>query len=220
MRVLLAVGSAPCLFDDVQAALKLYPAAELMLINGACTVPIPAEHVLAGHADKSTMFAVSRAQAFPNAPPYRMHATLSYPEQKAAFPLVTDWWGQDKVTGATSAGKAARIGLAMGYDRVVLCGCPLEPSAGYWIGEAKVPHGCPRFNTPDPRGAVLRYRKKMAVLAKQEPFKSQVFSMSGYSKQVLGAPTDADDARAGDSTLRAVLPVEGLRDGRQAQATR
>jgi len=189
MRVLLAVGSAPCLFDDVQAALELYPDASLMLINGACTAFRHAEHVLSGHTNKSRLFKEERAKAFPDHPPYRMHATLSYPAQRQENPDITDWWGQDKVTGATSAGKAARIGLALGYDRVILCGCPLDADAGYWNGEAKVPHDCERFDTPNnPRRVITRYRDKMAVLAKQEPFKSQVFSMSGYSRSVLGGP--------------------------------
>ena len=186
---MLAVGSAPCLFDDVQAALELYPGASLMLINGAWTAYRHAEHLLAGHTSKAGLFMSERLKRFPDAPAARVHATLSYPAQRQENPLVTDWWGQDKVTGATSAGKAARIGLALGYDRVILCGCPLDSNVGYWDGEANVTHdGCPRFNTPDPRRAVARYRDKMAFLAKQEPFKSQVFSMSGYSRSVLGGP--------------------------------
>jgi hypothetical protein len=187
---MLAVGSAPCLFDDVADAMKMYPDAERMLINGACTAFHSVEHILAGHTNKSNLFAAERARVYPGSGVvYRFHATLSYPEQRILNPLITDWWGQDKVTGATSAGKAARIGLALGYDRIVLCGCPMDADAGYWEGEAKVPHdGCPRFNTPDPRQAIRRYRDKLAVLAKTEPFKSQVFSMSGYSRSVLGAP--------------------------------
>lgn len=189
MRVLLAVGSAPCLFKDVLEALTLCPRAELMLINGAWTAYEYAEHLLAGHTDKSALFMAERLRVFPDAPKARVHATLSYPAQKQQNPLVSDWWGQDKATGATSAGKAARIGLALGYDRVILCGCPLDPNVGYWEGEAKIPHDCERFNTPgNPRNVITRYRDKMAFLAKQEPFKSQVFSMSGYSRDVLGAP--------------------------------
>lgn len=190
MRVLLAVGSAPCLFDDVQAALALYPDASLMLINGAWTAYCHVEHLLAGHTSKSALFMAERLKRFPDAPAARVHATLSYPAQKQENPLVTDWWSQQYVTGATSAGKAARIGLALGYHRVVLCGCPLDPQVGYWSGEANVTHdGCPRFDTPgNPRRVITRYRDKMAVLAKQEPFKSHLFSMSGYSRDVLGSP--------------------------------
>lgn len=189
MRVVLAVGSAPCLFDDVRAALDAYPNASLMLINGAWTAYLHAEHLLAGHTNKSGLFMAERLKRFPDAPTARVHATLSYPAQKQENPLVTDWWGQDKATGATSAGKAARVGLSLGYDRVILCGCPLDPNAGYWEGEAKVRHDCARFDTTgNPRRVISRYRDKMAFLAQQEPFKSQVFSMSGYSREVLGAP--------------------------------
>ena len=36
MAVLLVVGSAPCLHDDMAAAFKIYPDAHVMLVNGAC----------------------------------------------------------------------------------------------------------------------------------------------------------------------------------------
>lgn len=189
MKVLLAVGSAPCLFDDVAVAQVMYPASDLMLINGAWTAYRHAQHLLAGHTNKSSLFMAARKARFPDAPPARVHATLSYPAQRTENPDVTDWHDQGKVTGATSAGKAARIGLALGYDRVILCGCPMDPEVGYWAGEAKVPHDCPRFDTPgNPRRVITRYRDKLEVLAGREPFKSKVFSMSGFSRQVLGYP--------------------------------
>ena len=74
MRALLVVGSAPCLHDDVERALRLYPDAHIMLVNGACVAIEKAEHVLAGHREKAEYFAKARRTFFPDAPPWRLHA--------------------------------------------------------------------------------------------------------------------------------------------------
>lgn len=62
--------------------------------------------------------------------------------------------------------------------------------SGYFVGEAQVKHDCQRVGAPtDPKAKAIRYyREHLAVLAEREPFKSQLFSMSGYSRDVLGAP--------------------------------
>jgi hypothetical protein len=70
-RVLLAVGSAPGLYEDLAAAKALYPDAEVMLINGACAAVEEAQHILAGHTEKAEEFVAARDKAFPFALPYR-----------------------------------------------------------------------------------------------------------------------------------------------------
>lgn len=193
MKVLLAVGSAPCLYDDVDRAFEIYPTAELMLINGACTTIGNAEHVLAGHTAKAEEFQAARKSAFPDAPPWRLHANWNSPHKgtpRAECPSVTDWWGPEVSSGATSAGKAALIGIAMGFGRVILCGCPLDGS-GYTFDEAVVSQdvACRRVGDPTAQDVkiIKRYRDTMARLA-ATTFKGRVFSMSGFTKQVLGAP--------------------------------
>lgn len=192
MKVLLAVGSAPCIHDDVDKALGLYPAAELMLINGACSAIEHAGHVLAGHTAKAEEFAAARRAAFPHAV-WRLHANWNVPRKgipRSVYPSVTDWWGPEVSSGATSAGKAAMIGLAMGFERIVLCGCPMDGS-GYTFDEAQVSQdpACRRVGDPKAQNVkiIKRYRDTMARLA-QTTFKGRVFSMSGFTKQVLGAP--------------------------------
>lgn len=196
MPALLVVGSAPCLHDDLQAALALYPDAHIMLVNGACVAVEKAEHVLAGHREKAEQFAAARHKVFPNAPPWRLHANGAKLDEhrKAETPSVTDWWGSEVSTGATSAGKGARIGLAMGYEPVVLCGAPMD-SSGYFPGEsvlgAQIGHDCHRIGHPDKatHRSIVGYRDKFARLAAGE-FAGRVFSMSGYTREKLGAPLD------------------------------
>jgi hypothetical protein len=194
MRSLLVVGSAPGLYADLAAAQALCEDFEVMLINGAGAAVEHAQHLLAGHTDKADAFVAARDAAFPFAAPYAVHATFvdRKSAEPPASPVVTRWWPQSRFSsGATSAGKAARIGLAMGFDRVILCGCPMDGS-GYFPGESTgIPQlrACQRVGDPAKQQAstIRRYRERMAELAKGE-FKGQVFSMSGWTREVLGAP--------------------------------
>ena len=195
MRSLLVVGSAPGLYADLAAAQRLCDDFEVMLVNGAGAAVETAQHLLAGHTDKAEEFVKARDTAFPLAAEYRVHATYDCRRGRSPlgdYPSVTDWWPQGQFSsGATSAGKAARIGLAMGFGRVILCGCPMDGS-GYFPGESAgigQLKACQRIGDPAKQAAstIRRYRERMAELAKGE-FKGRVFSMSGFTREVLGAP--------------------------------
>lgn len=200
MTALLVCGSAPCLFDDLDAALEKFGAAHIMLVNGACTLLQDAEHVLAGHTYKAEEFAKARREVFPFAVPWRLHASY-HPRQyrrtlakEREWPSVTDWWGPEYSSGATSAGKAIRIGMALGYGPIVLCGAPLDGS-GYAPGEAvavklvSAEQGCQRVGDErmQQRSTIRRYRDTFKRLAETE-WKGKVFSMSGFSRDCLGLP--------------------------------
>lgn len=206
---MLVVGSAPCLFDDVERALTIRPFATLMLVNGACTAIENAEHVLAGHEEKAEFFMRERRRVFPNASPVKVHGCC-HPHRKKMmgemFPSVTDWHPHEMGVGATSASKAAKIAFMLGATEVILCGCPMD-QPGYFEGEAKVPqhimcnrigsngkaHGLfhsngQQMNVQDTR-IIKGYRANLKLLAEGE-FKGKVFSMSGFTRQCLGAPPE------------------------------
>jgi hypothetical protein len=203
MGTMLVVGSAPCLFADVEAALKLRPLASLMLVNGACTAIENAEHILAGHEEKAEFFARERRAKFPSAPPWKLHA-CTHPHRlacaKQLFPSVTDWHPHEIGVGATSASKAAKLAFLLGATEVILCGCPMD-QPGYFHGEAKVPQhiSCQRIGDhgiahglgiPVQETRIVKaYRARLKELAETE-FKGRVFSMSGFTRECLGAPKD------------------------------
>lgn len=194
MTALLVVGSAPCALQDLEKAQALYPFADIMLVNGACTLVEEADHMLAGHTAKAEEFVAARRKAFPHAGRIFVHANWAHPKHKhamqASYPSVTHWWGGDVSSGATSAGKAAMIGLKMDYWPVILCGCPMDGS-GYHPDEGTTTKdpSCQRIGDPkmQDRRTIKRYREQMANLARTA-FLGKVFSMSGYTKGVLGAP--------------------------------
>jgi hypothetical protein len=188
---LIVVGSAPCLHDDLARALELRPFASVMLVNGACSAVEHAEHVLAGHTDKAELFQAARLQAFPKAPAWRLHATTDQKNiavHKSTYPSVTDWHWKDMCTGATSAGKAIRIGFKLGFDEVILCGCPMDGS-GYAPQEAKMRHDGRRVGdgSVQEHRVIQGYKRNFKELAASEWF-GKVFSMSGFTKQCLGSP--------------------------------
>ena len=197
MKALLVVGSAPCAHEDYAKAKELFPDSETMLVNGACTMIEDAEHMLAGHTVKAEDFAKARRETFPDAPPIRVHANWASPKRhpRAFFPSVTDWWGGEVSSGATSAGKAAMIGLKMGFFPIILCGCPMDGS-GYSIDEAVVPQdkSCQRVGDPEVqnRRTIMGYRERLVSLARTD-FKGKVFSLSGFSRMHLGAPPGLED---------------------------
>lgn len=206
---MLVVGSAPCLYDDVERALKLRPLASLMLVNGACTAIENVEHMLCGHEEKAEFFVRERKRVFPNAPPIRVHGCC-HPHRremmKGMFPSVTDWHPHEMGAGATSASKAAKLAFVLGATEVILCGCPMN-QPGYFAGEAKVPQHvmCARigdhgksFNLTKSNGEkmdvqdtriIKGYRANMKLLAEGE-FKGKVFSMSGFTRDCLGTPPE------------------------------
>lgn len=194
VTALLVVGSATCALDDLQKAQALYPFADVMLINGACTLVEDADHMLAGHTTKTEEFVAARRQKFPHAGRIFVHANWAHSKHRvamnASYPSVTHWWEGDVSSGATSAGKAALIGMKMGFWPIILCGCPMDGS-GYHPDEGTTTKdpSCQRIGDPkmQNRRTIKRYREQMANLARTV-FLGKVFSMSGYTKSVLGAP--------------------------------
>lgn len=180
---LLIVGSAPCVHDDLREAEALGQSHKL-LINGAGLIFEHAEHWLIGHGEKVGMFKAARAKVFATPIPY-IHGS----RRGGTDPVgVTHIW-EGVSTGGTSAWKAVRIGKGMGYDRIILCGCPLDDS-GYVSGESDgIRHDCKRIGHGQSRGVNRmydNYRRTFAVRAEQEGH--GVYSMSGYSRELLGAP--------------------------------
>lgn len=204
---MLVVGSAPCLFEDVERALDIRPFASIMLVNGAVTAIENAEHILAGHEEKAEFFMRERRRVFPNAPTARVHGCCHAHRKemmKGMFPSITDWWPHEMGVGATSASKAAKLAFMLGATEVILCGCPMD-QPGYFEGEAKVPQHvmCNRIGSHGKAHGLFKsngeqldvqetriikgYRTNLKLLAEGE-FKGRVFSMSGFTRAQLGAP--------------------------------
>jgi len=193
----IVVGSAPCLHDDLKRALNLYPFAFVVTVNGACVEIEHIDALVAGHTVKAGLFVAAREAAFPDSKFYEVWANYGSPNRRDEFKrdhrAVTNWFGPECSTGATSAAKAARMMIISGYDPVILCGCPMDDS-GYFEGESQkgkpISHDCRRVGDPeqDAHRTIVGYRRKFEKLAKGE-FQGKVFSISGLTRKWLGEPT-------------------------------
>jgi hypothetical protein len=95
-----------------------------------------------------------------------------------------DWTIQDEYRvpwddswHGSSALFAALIALAMGYNRVVLAGCPMDVKGHWWQGEDK---------TPGPRWPGESYQAWFEFAALSDG--ARVRSLSGYTAAILGEP--------------------------------
>ena len=135
-------------------------------------------------------------------------------EMRHICPDISDWWPLEMGVCSTSASKAAKIAkYHLGFDEVILCGSPLDDS-GYFPGEGKgIPQnrsclrvgdpGLSSHTTPHHTGQyttqpgmpmrvqeskiIQSYRTRFRQLAEGE-FKNWVYSMSGFTREILGYP--------------------------------
>lgn len=194
----IVAGSAPCLYDDLERALNLYPFALVATVNGACVALEDIDVLVAGHTSKAKIFVAAREAAFPDGKPYQVWANYASPvrqnELARQYRCVTKWFGPEMSTGATSAAKVARMLMSEDYYPVIMCGCPMDCS-GYFEGESQkgkgISHDCRRVGDPDQddHRTILGYRNKFEKLARGL-FKDKIFSMSGRTREWLGAPPE------------------------------
>lgn len=170
-----------------------------MTINEACGAIENIQHMLAGHTVKANAFWKYRQEKFPFwHEPIRVHANWHRLNEapRSDYPCVTDWWDGTVSSGATSAGKAIRIGFNLEYEQIVLVGCPMN-GGGYFNADeterfqkAFTKYGkCTRVGDDDQQEhrSIVRYRDKFRTYAETE-WKGRVFSMSGFTRDCLGAP--------------------------------
>lgn len=183
----LVVGSAPCIFDDLQAAHELHPDAAICCLNEAVAAVFP-DFIATCHAEKMTRFLdLARASHGKGCEPILL-AQGSPSEHRPAVPEGTHFW--QVAAGAGSAAFATKVLLAIGFSPVIWCGCPLNGGDGYFNDEITVRStpSDPRLGFVDSRSDLACWwREQLAKMAKYPAF-AEVYSMSGYSRAVLGPP--------------------------------
>ena len=129
---LIIAGSAECLFEDYEKARKLFDKDEekydIMAINfsGICFKGIV--HLASLHADRIPAFL--RAAQLDNDRHIHTHTRLN----NLVIPEVeNDWTAEIPSTSGSSALFGVRVGLRIGYDKIILCGVPLTKGGGFMI---------------------------------------------------------------------------------------
>ncbi len=183
MKTLIIVGSAPCVIDDLREISPYRKNAWYLGVN---------EGVGATHCD---YLATMHPEHIPHYLKVSINKSLKgiycLAQQERMTrdhaDLVTTW-----LTGpgnATSAGFALSVGQAMGFDEMILCGCPLTGGDGYHQKSPIIDDY--RVGDRDPESALIHgYQKAMKTIADSD-LGEHVYSMSGYTNRIFGNPSTA-----------------------------
>jgi hypothetical protein len=124
---------------------------------------------------------------------FTTHCSLcSAPEH---YPAIDHWWNWPRPS-CTSAWTAIRMGLHLRFDEIILCGIPMtfgliqhhaqrKKDGCTWPPPQKLKH--PQRQAPKTSVEVLNEFRSEFVRQCLE-FEGRVFSMSGFTRDVLGLP--------------------------------
>lgn len=159
---LIIMGSAPCAFEDLERipAFDRYDFMAIGLDVAAETCALPLKYVATNHPEDITEIRRRRAFGSGNLD----YALISYKPGPGVdiVQLLGPVSGSSAILGALAA-------IALGYEKIILCGCPLTGNA---------PEGNP----------YEAFRPGWETAADQ--VKGRVFSMSGWTREFLGSPAE------------------------------
>lgn len=170
----LVCGNAWCFHDDLQRARTLFPEAPCIAINGAAK-EVKALVLYSWHPDRfiERPHAWIEKQRAYFGGGFSVHGARPYPE----MPWVEHWWHCTKKGGGGSAWGARKMAWLMGFDPVVLVGCPLVPG--------------PYVNGGGIGGFMLKdhiVQSYVDQIKKDRDWHAGAYSMSGETRRILGAP--------------------------------
>lgn len=165
-------GNAFSLDDDLARARKLYPDAPVIAVNGAAR-EVRALALFSFHPER---FALSgydwiRRQRRRFGPGFTVHGS----KFAAGCPHVEHWWEDARGQGGSAWG-ARKLAWLIGFEPVVLVGCPLAPGnyAGHRPGMLMAkPDVCERY---------------ASEIAADADWRGGAYSMSGATREILGEP--------------------------------
>lgn len=168
----IVAGNAWCLHEDLENARKIVGDVPVIAVNGASR-EVKAVALFSFHpqrfVEKGCEWIRHQKRLF--GPDFTVHAS-KYIEN---MPYVQHWWEDARGSGGSAWG-ARKLAWLMGFDSVILCGCPLLP--GNYAGN-----------------------KPGMIMAKEQyisPYRDQIaedtvwhhgcFSMSGWTREFFGCP--------------------------------
>lgn len=186
--VCFVVGTAPCVLEDLAAARKLFPDADICAVNEAVKL-VEADHIATSHDGKISEFHKMHLDTHGYKKGRNLDLHYRAPgHQRKELPTFYAW---DVTTGAGSAPFAAAVMTLVGYNLIVFVGCPMDGGGGYALDEThKSTFDNPRFGLIDEKhGLVRSWKIALRNMPGQIPeLTAKWRSMSGYTKQIFGGP--------------------------------
>jgi len=144
-------------------------------------LPFDFRHWAGQHGERLQWMIPLRGYHFYKDSPYYECKALIHSDRR--WPHVTHVWGGNN--HGTSTLFAVRVGLALGYDEIVLCGTPLDNTGRFY--DAPGANGGGLGKTAGGSDTELLDLSEWERYAKQV-FNGRVKSMSGKTRQLLGGP--------------------------------
>jgi hypothetical protein len=171
---LIIIGCSRCVWDDIE---KLMPIeCDVMCINDMISYyPGVITHAYTNNEGRLESYWASRRKFYKKTFGEPLFHTLSrWNTEHISWPLPGI---------GTSSYNACRAALAMGYDEIILCGCPMDNSGHFW--EAPWGPDTPELN---PRKKLDFYSQFISGIGLWESLQNggKVTSMSGNTKKYLG----------------------------------
>lgn len=182
--VCLIIGTHPCVTADIDAALLAYPDAKLCAVNDASKI-VPCDHIATCHPEKIEQFLKAHFDAWDeNYTDPDLHVRDINEARNVILPVYK--WAHNY--GGGSAIFAAVTMIAIGFERVILCGCPIDGGGGYAIPTHEGTPDDPRLGNMSPdHSMVSAWHFSMRAMIDRAPeISSKIRSMSGFTKQLFG----------------------------------
>jgi len=172
-------GNAWTLDDDYALALRRFPDATVIAVNGAAW-RVRAHHLFSLHPKDFVLRGWIQKQESRYGPGFKVHSSAvkdaADQEWRARENDYVDRWWKRVATNGTSVWGAARMARDMGRRRILLCGAPMQPGPYAHGGKA------PAFLDDK---VLDQYRRAIAADRKMHEITR---SMSGWTREMLGGP--------------------------------
>lgn len=169
-RDLIALGGAVGLWDELEEAQRLFPHADVGAVNDAGSE-------YSGHL---TLFATLHPEKFGDWQRIRERRGLNTDYTAISHKLVAGAWVDLRKSQVFSGDSGLYLcqvaAIHFGYERIIACGMPLNEDPHYFDSAA----------WQDAR----RYRRGWREASQQPELRDKIRSMSGWTRGLLGSPTD------------------------------
>lgn len=180
--VCLVVGTAPCVYGDVEDALTDFPDAKICAVNEAVSL-FESDFLVTCHGDKIEQFLIAHDEAWGTDLPEIHMKDISEATTKR------NCYRWQIAIGAGSAPFAAAVMHLIGFDKIILCGCPMDGGGGYAMTHTHQGSDMdPRFGFVDQKHNLVRVWKDQLYSFKNDhpDIAAKICSMSGFTKQIFG----------------------------------
>lgn len=179
-KTVIITGSADCLWTDYLAAKQVTEDEDLMCINLSviCFWHRHVEHLITLHHEAMPHFyaAAQVERAYKESRPRRNKKIITHSNRGEKGEKIDVCWDVSN-PGGTSGLFAATVALRLGYEKIILCGIPMDNRRRFYDSPNK--------------------EFKYSGISQQDPwqyaavytFGGKVKSMSGNTLQLLGKPT-------------------------------